>query len=301
VPRSGVLIFNPQAGRWKAAEQAKTLALILEQGGFSIEPKPTRAPGDATTLARQAAAAGVEVVFVLGGDGTLREAAAGLLGSAAILAPLPGGTTNVVVGALGIPAKPPAAAKALCRAPTRELDVGLCGTEPFLMLASVGLDAYVMRLLNSTLKRRYGKGAVLWSGFHAWRRYDYPQIEIVADGEPKQATYAAICNLPVYAGQLKLAPRVRADDGRLHLVLSRGAGRAAALGFARDLALGRHAKRQDVEILAAEKIELRAPADLNLQIDGDAFDLSLPLTIRLAESRIKILAPSGRFFRNHPE
>jgi diacylglycerol kinase (ATP) len=298
VGRSAVLIFNPQAGRWKAAEQAVNLIASLEINGFSVEPRPTTAPGDATILARQAAAAGVEVAFVLGGDGTLREAAAGLLGSATILGPLPGGTTNVVAGALGIPLKPLAAAKALCSAPVRELDVGLCGSEAFLILASAGLDAFTLRQLNPTLKKRLGKGAVAWAGFHAWRRYDYPQLEVIADGSPKQATFVAVCNLPAYAGKFELAPQVRADDGCLHLVLSHGVGRAAALGFARDLALGRHANRKDVEILEAKEVEICAPDDLDLQIDGDTIDMPLPLSISLAPSRLKVLAPSGRFFGN---
>jgi diacylglycerol kinase family enzyme len=296
MPRSAVLIFNPQAGRWKAAEQARALVAFLQGRDFAIEPTPTRGPGDATPLARRAAETGVEVAFVLGGDGTLREAAAGLLGSSTILAPLPGGTTNVVVGALGIPPQPVAAAGALCTAPVREVDVGLCGAEPFLMLTSAGLDAYTLRLLSPSLKKRFGKGAVAWTGFRAWQRYSYPQIEVVADGRSMQATFAAVCNLPAYAGGFKLAPRVRADDGCLHLVLSHGVGRAAALGFARDLAIGRHHLRRDVEILGVEEVELRAPATLDLQIDGDTIDATLPLSIRLAAARLKVLAPSDRVF-----
>ena len=63
--------------------------------------------GHATRLAQGAAAAGTEVVVVLGGDGTLNEAANGLAGTdAARSAPLPGGSTNVFARTIGLPERP---------------------------------------------------------------------------------------------------------------------------------------------------------------------------------------------------
>ena len=62
--------------------------------------------GHATRLAQGAAAAGTEVVVVLGGDGTLNEAANGLAGSPCALAALPGGSTNVFARTIGLPNDP---------------------------------------------------------------------------------------------------------------------------------------------------------------------------------------------------
>ena len=62
--------------------------------------------GHATRLAQGAAADGVDVVVVLGGDGTLNEAANGLAGTDTALAALPGGSTNVFARTLGLPDDP---------------------------------------------------------------------------------------------------------------------------------------------------------------------------------------------------
>ena len=238
-------------------------------------------------------AAGVERVYAFGGDGTLREAAAGLLGSEVVLGTIPGGTANVIPIALGLPPKPVAAAQRLRDATPVAMDVGQCGGEIFLMQASGGLDAQALRHLDPLQKRYLGKIAVALTGLSQWHQYDYPELELVADGYPHNASFFAVCNLPYYGGRFRLAPAARLDDHQLHLVLFRGRGRVETLGFARDLALGRHVARRDVEVLRVREVEVTAPPDLALQLDGDAMESALPVTVRLAEERLHVLALAG--------
>lgn len=287
------LIFNPRAGRWRTPPLVDRILAVLEQPGQSIESQATRAPGDATRLARQAVEAGAKTVYAFGGDGTLREAAAGLLGSEVVLGTIPGGTTNVIPLALGLPPRPVAAAKRLRQATPIEMDVGRCGSEIFLMQTSGGLDARALHHLDPVQKRYLGKVAVVLAGLAQWRKYDYPDLELIADGRPQQASFFAVCNLPYYGGRFRLAPAARLDDHQLHLVLFHGQGRMETLAFARDLALSQHVARRDVEILPVKEVELRAPADLTLQLDGDALSSPVPLRVRLAEQRLHVLALPG--------
>ena len=287
--RSAVLIHNPAAGRGRARDLVDSILDRLRRSGYNAEAWPTTAPGSATWQARDAAAAGVEAVFAMGGDGTLREAAAGLLGSRTALGFIPGGTINVNALTFGLPGGALRAAEAIGEARAREFDVGLCNDEPFLMQASAGVDAELIGRLNSRLKRVVASGAAVPAGVAAWSLYRYPRIELVADGEPLTGSLAVVCNIPFYGGRWLIQPDARTDDRKLDLVLFRGRGRFAALGFARDLVLGRHLGRKDVECRRVDEVELRGPAHLPVQIDGDIVDGAPPARIRLAKHRLRVL------------
>ncbi len=282
--RRAVLVYNPKSGRRLSQRRLPAIIEILGHGGFAVEPRPTSGPGDATRLARAAVAdGGVEVVFALGGDGTLREVAAGLLGSEVVLGPLAAGTTNVMALALGLPREARAAARVLPRCEPVVIDVGVAGGEPFLMCATGGLDAAVMARQDGGLKKLLGRGAMVAPVLSQWWRYGYPDLELLIDGQRRErVSYFAVCNIPYYAGTFRMAPEADYRDGRLDLVLFHGRGRRRTLGLIRDLALGRHHRRADVEILRVEAVELLAPSDACVQVDGDVPAVKPPLRIGLA-------------------
>ncbi|MFL6293547.1 MAG: diacylglycerol/lipid kinase family protein [Thermoanaerobaculia bacterium] len=291
--RSAALIYNPAAGRRRHEQILEAVLSALRQGGFEVEPVPTQGPGDATRLARDRAG-GMEVVFAFGGDGTVREVAAGLLGTETALGIVPGGTVNVLSMSLGLPRDPLAAARLAGRLEVRKLDVGLINGMPFLMMVSAGLDSSVMAALDTRLKWRIGRAAYVWQGLQEWWRYPYPRFEVVADGAdgaPLEASFVAVSNIPSYGGAYALAPGAHPHDGKLDLVLFRGHGRLATLGFAIDLLRGVHLRRSDVTVRHVREVELRSPAGAVAQIDGDVCEERLPFTVRIAPDPLLVLSP----------
>jgi YegS/Rv2252/BmrU family lipid kinase len=300
--RRAALIYNPRSGRQRHARVLATLLATLRGGGFDVEPVPTAFAGQATELARGLRERS-EVVFAFGGDGTAREVATGLLGGDAALGVIPGGTANLLALALDLPREPVAAAAALLRLQPRPFDVGLAAGVPFLMMISAGLDATLLASLNTQLKWRFGRSAILGHGLREWWRYKYPRIGLTADGERLEATFASVSNIPFYAGSFRLAPDARTDDGRFELVLFRGTGRAAMLGFALDLVRSAHVRRTDVEIRQVREVVLEDPAGALAQVDGDVCQERLPLTIGFSPERLLVLAPDpapGEAVRESP-
>ncbi len=290
--RRGLLIYNLAAGSGRHRARLQNLLRILRDGGIATEAVATQHPGHATTLARDAAAArSVDVVFAHGGDGTVREVAAGLLGTPVALGVIPGGTVNVVRIAFGLPARPEQAAARLCQLAPRPMDVGLCDGKPFLMQASAGSVAHVMaRTQGSWLKARCGLAGIVAASLPALLDYGYPEIEAEIDGQPVRAYSVMVCNISELAGPYRMVPAGRHDDRQLEVALFHGKGFLAEASFSFDLYRGRHASRPDVAIRPMSVVRILGPRGLALQIDGDAIDARLPVELRLADERLLVLA-----------
>ncbi len=95
---------------------------MVEPG--SIRLVATTAPGDATRIAREAVAAGADLILVLGGDGTINEAVNGMVHSNVALGILPAGTANVLAMELGLGSRLDRAIERLSKCAPRRVSVG---------------------------------------------------------------------------------------------------------------------------------------------------------------------------------
>ena len=136
--------------------------------------------GHATRLAQGAAAEGFDAVVVLGGDGTLNEAANGLAGSRTALGVLPGGSTNVFARTIGMTNDPIEATGELlagmAAGKRRRIGLGMVNGRYFLFHVGVGYDAAVVQQVEkrSALKRYAGHPLFAWAAVVTWmRHYDH--------------------------------------------------------------------------------------------------------------------------------
>lgn len=149
----------------------------------------TRRRGHATKLAQGAAADGFDVVAVLGGDGTVNEAANGLARTTTALGVLPGGSTNVYARTIGMTNDPLEATGqllgALARGSIRPINLGSVNGRYFLFHVGLGYDAAVVAQVErrSTLKRYAGAALFLTAAVTTFtRHYDRsrPRFSVVA-------------------------------------------------------------------------------------------------------------------------
>lgn len=136
------LVINAQAGTLSGMEApGPRLAAALRAAGFTLDDPDPAAALDA----QWARAEGARIVFVAGGDGTLRDAAARLRGSGRFLAPLPGGTLNRLCTRLALPADPLEAAAAYAGATPSLIDAATANGEVFLYQVIIGRPTRLMR------------------------------------------------------------------------------------------------------------------------------------------------------------
>src|ERR1700749_3293310 len=141
--RQMLVIVNPYATT--VSDRLKNLVVYALRGRYEVRAVDTEARDHATELCREAAAEGYDGVVAFGGDGTVNEAANGLVGSNTALCCLPGGRTNVYCRMLGIPTDVVDATEHLLMLADdwrpRRVDVGFVNDRCFLFSAGAGLDA----------------------------------------------------------------------------------------------------------------------------------------------------------------
>ena len=154
-----VLVFNPKATATNA--RVRDILKRALESDLKLDVVETKRRGHAIDAARQAAADDVELVVVLGGDGTVNEVVNGIAGTATELAVVPGGSTNVFARALGMSASPVEATSeildALRSGRRRRVNLGVANGRYFTFCAGVGIDAEVVRVVER--HRRNGRRA----------------------------------------------------------------------------------------------------------------------------------------------
>ncbi len=295
-----------------AASSVTARRRVIIQKALSADHDVTLAEtarrGHATRLAMQAAHDGIDVVVVLGGDGTLNEAANGLAGTDTALAALPGGSTNVFARTLGLPDDAVEATSVLLEAIDRDavhsVGLGIVNGRYFLFHAGLGFDAAVVAEVEKRgqLKRYASHPLFVYSAIDTWlRHYDrrkpafsvrYPDGHVVPDGK------FGIClntNPYTYLGSrpLDLAPEATLDRALVMITirslrLSRIAGLAAgALRSSDGLKKNRAVDyRTDVT-----EFWLDGHRPFPYQVDGDYLGEVTSLHFRHEPDALRLLVP----------
>src|ERR1700689_4665233 len=188
--RRMLVIVNPYAAT--VSPHLRDVVVYALRGRFEVDAVDTEARGHATELCREAAHEGYDVVVAFGGDGTVNEAANGLLGPTTPLCCLPGGSANVFGKMLGIPGDVVDATEHLLAMADdwrpRKVDLGVVNGRCFTFASGLGLDASVVERVDSNprLKARLGAYYFMWMAVTTFlRRYlvSPPRLEVDADGK----------------------------------------------------------------------------------------------------------------------
>jgi diacylglycerol kinase family enzyme len=228
--RRMLVIVNPYATT--VSDRLKYLVVYALQSRYDVEAVDTKSRNHATELCRQASDEGYDVVVAFGGDGTVNEAANGLIGTDTPLTCLPGGSTNVFCRILGIPRDVVDATEHLLqmadRFEPRRVDLGRVNGRHFTFSSGVGLDASVVQRVDShpQLKARltglyYSYAAVTTFS----RRYLFqpPRIRVEVDGRVEEGVTVIAQNadpFTYFRGRpIRVAEGGQLDDGLLSMAL----------------------------------------------------------------------------------
>lgn len=305
-----VLIVNPFSSSVTA--RARVVIRKALSADHDVELAETNRRDHATRLAKGAAADGADVVVVLGGDGTLNEAANGLAGTSTALATLPGGSTNVFARTIGLPNDPIEATsdllEALAARNIHRVGLGSLNGRYFLFHTGLGFDAAVIEQVERRpqVKRYLGHPLFVYAAFSTWfRHFDrtkarfsvrFPEGpdagKVVDDG-----SFAVILNTNPYTylgnRPLDIAPEASLDSPlvaitirsmRIDTILRVAA--AALAGDGRVARIGKVDHRTGVTA-----VEVTGHGPFPYQVDGDHLGDIERITIRHVPNVLDLVLP----------
>ena len=267
---------------------------------MDLRVERTEHRGHAEELARAARADAVDVVCVLGGDGTVNEAVNGLLagGPAAEgprLAIIPGGSANVAARALGLPTDPVEATgeilQALREGRRRTIGLGTIAITPddrdpvihrwFIANAGLGVDAEIIAAMeddraagHEATPTRYLLTTIRQFLWRTDRRE--PALEVVLPDSTVDGVFLAIVQNTspwTYLGTLPIAPCPDASfETGLDLFAVRRMSLATAMRLARRMIAGSRAGSTARSLTVAHDLPgltVTASRPIALQVDGE--------------------------------
>ncbi len=144
------VILNPYSNRWNSQKRWSEAESALKAAGVDFHLAVSEKKGQIVDLAEQAVLQKFSPVIVAGGDGSIGDAANGLMRAAQSarvpmppLGIMPTGSANDMVYALGLPSDLNEAARVIAAGKIRAMDLGKLNDRYFVNNSAAGLEPYV--------------------------------------------------------------------------------------------------------------------------------------------------------------
>ena len=287
------VIVNPASGQDETI--LNTLNSVFRATGLDWDLAITKQAGDATRLAKEASQADYDIVAAYGGDGTVMEAATGLVGSDVPLAILPGGTNNVLSVELGVPKGLPEAAALIGATPAaiRSVDMGRANAHAFILRVGIGYEAVINETADREMKDRLGGFAYTLAGLKALKDPPIATYRLVIDGrvEELEGLWCMIANsASLGAPNLNLVQEVSVSDGLLDVIIVRQADLDSLLSVVSSVT-GQEKLGKPLPHWQARKVLVEATPEQAITGDGEIWE-STPLDCEVIPDAVGILVPA---------
>lgn len=297
-PETWLLVLNPVSGRGAGLRDRPQIEAALRAQGIAYRSFVSDYAGHTIALVTEAIACGCRRIAIAGGDGSLSEAANGILGQTAIppkdlrLALIPVGTGNDWARMHAIPRDYAAAAALIAHGRMADQDAGVIefatgGRRYFVNVAGTGFDAGVVERMPT---RRLGRLAYLIGLVRELVAYRPLSLHWRIGGEQSSADAFVLfaCIGRYCGGGMLVAPSASDADGLLDLVLIRHMRRWNVMQSLPQLFDGRLKDHPKVVAWTAPGIELLAPTGTAIEADGELVG-RLPATLSLKREALRVI------------
>jgi diacylglycerol kinase (ATP) len=271
----------------------QALKQLREDGVEIRESRLFREVPPLMNAVRDAVKAGIPLVIVGGGDGTMSAVVQHFVGKETTMGVLPFGTGNAFARDLSIPFTLPEACKVITEGTTRRIDLGYAGNDYFVNVVTAGLTARIVVELNSEAKKRLGRLAYVFAMARALARMKAFHAKVITPDQTLEfeTLQVVVGNGRYHAGPFPLAPDASITEGKLSMYALATTNRAAFLKLAWMLRTGRQCELPEVYGLSMESGRLETTPSRKVVVDGEIVGKT-PIEFKVVPGAIAVRVPA---------
>ncbi|HVG25769.1 MAG TPA: YegS/Rv2252/BmrU family lipid kinase [Thermoanaerobaculia bacterium] len=285
-----LFIVNARSGKRRAFDIHD---VIRNTATFEHEVLPCVRKEDVDAMIDRAEEEGFDVVFAVGGDGTVHETAKRLIGRKPALGILPTGSGNGFARHIGLPLDPALTLGACATGRIVTIDTAEVNAMPFLGVMGIGFDAVVADRFASSAVR--GFETYVKEGLRAFAEFhpdDY-MVTCGAESRKERAFVIAIANASQYGNNARIAPLASLQDGLLDVVIVHDLSVLRAPLLLARLFHGTLHHASEVSMVQCADVHIVRPAAGPAHLDGEPVSLPEELHIRVVPRSLRLLVPAS--------
>jgi len=284
-----LFLINARSGKRRSYDVAEVIRGACDW--LDHEVRPCGSIEELDGVIAGAVRDGFDVVYAVGGDGTVHEVAKRLIGTPLALGILPTGSGNGFARHVGLPTAPRDSLLACRGGRIETIDTAEVNGKAFVGVMGVGFDAYVADRFAASTTR--GLRTYLRAGLLGYASYRPEEYSITVDGEETRRTafVLAVANSSQYGNNARIAPLASLQDGLLDVVVIRDASLLRAPLMIARLFAGTIHRSRGVNAAQGREIIIRRGAPGPAHLDGEPLTLPETLHVTVRPQSLRILVP----------
>ena len=255
-----IFIVNSNAGKGKYKKVVPNIESVCKESNLDFDIKYITEAKSGLDIVNEYKDE-ENIIYVVGGDGTLTKVLPGIVGTKNKLGVIPAGSGNDTY-------------KAIKKLPEGEniIDLGKINNTYFINVACTGLDAEVANNLDK-FRNTIVPASQLYTAslFYTFFSYKFKKVILKTKIKTISSRYSiiSICNGAFYGGGYNIAPKSQLTDGLLDIYYVEKMNKLKMLPLMLKLKKGKHEGKKRVHKFRTSHIELEIEEQVTFNVDGE--------------------------------
>lgn len=284
-----LMVVNPISGDVDKAGMIASAKLFAEKEKFGFEVYETTGQGDRAKIKALYEQHKPQRVLIAGGDGTIKMVAEAFENHDVILGILPAGSANGLSVDLNLPDSLEENLAVAFHSNYMEMDMVCINGKKSLHLSDIGLNAQLVKNYENSETR--GMLGYALQAITTLNEQDPPfKATVIADNRTIEceARMIVIANSQKYGTGVTINPNGLMNDGKFEIVILKNLD---VVVFGKIVTGNMPLDSDDVEIVTAEKANIKTSVPVHFQIDGEYVGEETQLDIHILHQQMKVAIP----------